>query len=80
MGAARVLEALAGLQQRLLADHAEPPHFLDAVLAVGDDPVAADELRRHAAGVGDRDRVGEHVLVARRIGLVGDVGRVAPRR
>ncbi len=46
------------------------------MLAVGDDPVAADELRRDAAGVGHRDPIGEHVLVARRIRLVRDVRRV----
>src|SRR3982751_2735963 len=44
-GAARVLEALAGLQERLLADDARPFHLLHLMLGVGDDPVAADELR-----------------------------------
>ena len=65
-----------GLQQRLLADHAQPLHFLHVVVAVGDDPVAAHELRGDRAGVGDGDRVREHVLVARRVGLLGEVGRI----
>src|SRR5262249_27341927 len=39
--AARVLEALAGLQHRLLADDAEAFDFLHAMVAVGDVPVAA---------------------------------------
>ena len=45
-GAARVLEALAGLQERLLADDAGALDFLDLMLGVGDDPVAADRAAR----------------------------------
>ena len=47
--AGRVLEALARRELRLLADDARAAHFLHAVLAVGDDPVARQELRRDRA-------------------------------
>ena len=39
--AARVLERLAGLQDRLLADDADALHFLDALVRVDDHPVPA---------------------------------------
>src|SRR5574343_1543277 len=68
--AAGVLEALARLQQRLLADDAEAAHFLYLVVGVGDDPVARNQLGRHRADVLDGDRVGEHVAVVLRVGLV----------
>src|SRR5688572_14050375 len=78
--AAGVLEALTRLQQRLRADHAEPAHFLDDALGIGDDPVPADELRGDAPGVADGDGVGEDVAAGRLVGLVGEVlGRGAHR-
>ena len=74
-GAARVLEALARLQQRLRADHAEAAHLLHQALRVGDDPVAADELRGNGAGVVNRDRVCEDIAVRALVGLVREVLR-----
>ncbi|MNT43930.1 hypothetical protein D3C72_1804270 [compost metagenome] len=55
---------LARLEQRLVADHAQAGDFLRAVVAVGDDPVARDQLRRHLAGVVDGDGVGEGMAPA----------------
>ena len=72
--AAGVFEGLAG-RQRLLPDHAQPAHFLHALVAVGDDPVAADHLGRVFAGVGDANGIGEHELVLARIGLFGNEAR-----
>ena len=63
MRAAAVFEAFAGLEQRLLSDHAQALDLDDLVVGVGDDPMPADELRGNRAGVGDRDRVREDVLV-----------------
>ena len=45
-GAAGVFELLAGLQQRLMADHAQSAHFFDLVIGIGDDPVARNQLGR----------------------------------
>ena len=59
----------------LLPDHAQPAHFLHALVAVGDDPVAADHLGRVFAGVGDANGIGEHELVLARIGLFGNEAR-----
>jgi len=73
--ARRVLEALARREPRLLADDTGAPDFLHAVLAVGDDPVPRHEPRGDRADIGDPDRVAEHELVARRVRLLGDVGR-----
>src|SRR5438105_10714450 len=75
-GAARVLVALARLQQRLRADDAEAAYFLHEALRVGDDPMAADELRGDVALVTDGDGVGEDVTTVRLIGLVGEVLRL----
>ena len=70
-GAARVFEALARLQHRLLAHDPLPADFLDPLLGVGDDPVPADELRGDAAGVRLRDRVGELDVTLVRVRLFG---------
>jgi hypothetical protein len=58
-GAARVAEALAGHQVRLLADHALAAHLLHLAVRIGDEPVAAQQFRRHGAAIADRDRVGK---------------------
>jgi hypothetical protein len=58
-----------------MPDHAESLHFLHAIVAVRDDPVARDQLRRHFTRVADRQRVGKGVLVAVRVGLFGQVAR-----
>ena len=73
--AARVLKAFAGLQQRLRAHHAEPAHFLHKAFGIGNDPVPADQLRRNAAQVPDRDGVGEDVPSRAFVGLLGEVLR-----
>ena len=51
----------------------EPAHLLGVTQAVGDDPVARDQLRGHVATVANRDRVGERMLPFFRIGLFGQV-------
>src|SRR4030066_319864 len=71
--AAGIFEALAGFEQRLLAHHALPAHFLHMVVGIGDDPVTADELGGRAAEIGDGDGVGKHETVARLIGLLRQV-------
>ena len=40
-----------------MADDTQPIDFLHPAVAVLDHPVTADQLRRHRAGVGDRDGV-----------------------
>ena len=42
--AAGVLKTLAGLEQRLLANHTLSAYFLDMVIGIGDDPVATDQF------------------------------------
>src|SRR5690606_8446901 len=54
-----VLEALAGLEQRLLADDARTAHLLRLPVGVGDHPVAIQETYGLVAFVADRDRVEE---------------------
>src|SRR5215470_10214026 len=60
--AARILEALAGAEHRLLADHAFAPDLLPATRCIGDDPVSRAQLHRFLAGVGDHDGVGPEIL------------------
>src|SRR4029079_17989346 len=71
-GAAGVLEAFVGTEQWLLADHAGAAHLLNLVIGVGNDPMTAQQLRRHRAGVGDGNGIGKHVAAAFRVGLVRD--------
>src|SRR5690606_25414809 len=66
-------EACPGTQQRLLPDDAQPADFLGFLAAVGNDPVPADHLRRLLAVVGDAHRIGEHILLPGRIGLIRQV-------
>ena len=73
--AAGVFEALAGLEQRLCAHHPEAAHLLHQALRIGDDPVTADELRRDAAGVAQRDGVSEDVSARGFVRLLGEVLR-----
>src|SRR5450755_670179 len=77
---AGVLEALAGLQHGLVADHGQAAHFLDVAVGIADDPVARDQLAGHVAAVLDRDRVGERILAGIAVRLLrqmahGDAGR-----
>ena len=53
------MEAAPGLEDRLLTDDARPADLFDAGLAIGDDPVAADQLHRLVAEVLELDAVGE---------------------
>src|ERR1051325_3835143 len=61
------------MQRRRLADHAGTDDLLDVAVAVGDDPLAADELHALAAGVRDADVVGEEVVVLARLAALADV-------
>src|SRR6185369_17413794 len=49
--AAGVLERLARLEQRLLANDAQALDLFDLAQRVGDDPVARNQLGRHLAGI-----------------------------
>ena len=71
--AAGVLEGFAGLEQRLMTDHAQPLDLFGMAVGVADDPVARNQLRGHVAGVGDRDGIGKpiNVILGRR--LLGQV-------
>lgn len=71
--AARVLEAVARVQARLLPDDARTAHLFDVTVGVGDDPVAREQLREGLAHVRDAHRVGEDVVVVARRGLLRDV-------
>jgi ribulose-phosphate 3-epimerase len=75
-GPAGVFELLAGAEQRLIADHAETGHFLHGVLAIGDHPVAGNQLGGNRTRIADRDRVRERILPRGRIGLFGQVARL----
>ena len=59
---AGVAKALAGREQGLLTNHTLAMYFLHLAVAVGDDPVTADQLRGLAAGVADGDVIGEDVV------------------
>jgi hypothetical protein len=81
----RVLERLARRECRLLADDAWTADLVDVPRAVGDDPVAREQLDGLGAFVDDRDRIEEEPLVARRLGSFRRVSREdlhanAPRR
>src|SRR5450830_733647 len=60
-GAARVVELLARLQQRLVADGAQAAHLFHRVVRIRDDPVARNQLRASRARIDDANRVAEHV-------------------
>src|SRR5690606_3398689 len=68
-------EAFARPQQGLLADNAQTADLLRILGAVSDDPVPAHHLGRLLAAVGDAHRIGEHVLLLGRIGLIRQVLR-----
>jgi len=72
-GPAGVAEDLARLEVGLLAYDALTANLLDLAVGVGYQPVAVEQLRRGAAGVADRDRIGKHVAVCVRVGLIVDV-------
>src|SRR5579863_4273005 len=70
---AGVLAAIAATEDRLVADHPGPLHPLHLAIAIGDDPLAADQLHRLAVEVGDADAVGEEVVVLLRRAALGVV-------
>ena len=72
-GAAGVLKLLARFYQRLRADHAQSAHFLNLLFFIGDDPMAADQLRRHRTDVAYGDGVGKNIARNRLVRLLGDV-------
>src|SRR5262249_20197388 len=69
--AARVFEALPGLEHWLCADHAGAAHLLDVTDLVGDLPIARHELDGLSALVLDGDGVGPEELALFRLRLVG---------
>lgn len=73
LAAAGVLKALAGFEQWLVAYYAKTFDFTNFIVAVGDQPMAADQLRADAADVGDGDRVGEGKFTLLGHRLVGQV-------
>ena len=73
---ARVLECVSGAQVWLLADHSVALDFLHVAVAVGDDPVAREELRRNQSRVVNGDAVSKEVLVRGRIGAGRDERRL----
>lgn len=62
----------------MLADHAGAANFLGTAVAVGDDPVARQQLGRNLALVLDGHRVGEGETVLLRGGLFRKVAGVDP--
>ncbi len=75
--AAGVLETFLRGEYRLFADDPLSAHFLHVVEAVGNHPVAAEQLDCLRAEIGDGDGVGKCKPVAgfiRLVGLVGDAG------
>jgi len=61
-GAACIFKAFAGLKDRLFADHAFAPHFLNISRRIGDPPIARQKLHRFVAVVLDLDMVGPDVM------------------
>src|SRR5687768_1453674 len=53
--AAGVLEGLARLEQRLVADHAQALHLFHLARRIGNDPVARNQLGSKLAGIGARE-------------------------
>src|SRR5574344_1227854 len=72
-GAAGVAVFGAGRNHRLLADYAFAAHFLGFSIAIGDDPVAAEQLYRAVALVAHANVVGKYELVFGRLRVVGDI-------
>ena len=71
--AAGVFKCFSGREQGLLPHHAQSPDFLHALLAIGDDPVAADDLSGMLAFIGNAHRIGKHELFLARFGLFRQV-------
>lgn len=73
--AARVTKTLTGVQVRLFTDNTIATYFLDLAVGVSNDPVTAEQLRRHSAIVGNRDRISEYVSIGIRFRLIIDITR-----
>jgi hypothetical protein len=65
-----VLEALTGFENRLLANDSGALDLFDLAIAVGDDPVAREELNRLLAQILDGDRVEKEPVPRLRLGTV----------
>ena len=63
---------LARRQTRLLADYTDAVYLLHLVIGVGNDPMTADQLRRHQPGIDQTDFITERILVMHKIGLIRD--------
>lgn len=61
------------MQVRLLADHTVAAHFLDLAVRIRDEPATRQQLRGNLPLVADGDRVGEHVAVLFRLGLLLEI-------
>lgn len=75
-GAACIFKAVARLQERLLTHYSKTPHLLDASAPIRDNPMAADELSGHSAGIGKNDRIREYVAIKRLVRLFRKIGGV----
>ena len=58
----RVIEMLAWIEHRVLADDAGAAHFFDMAVGIGDDPVTALKLHSVGAAVGDANSICEEPL------------------
>ena len=73
---ARVLEFLPGRDHGLRADDTWTTHFLRLAAAIGDLPIARQELDSLGALVLDRDRVGPKIALLVRVGLIVEKRRL----
>lgn len=55
----RVIEVLAGVEDRMFADHSWSTNLFDLSVGIGDDPVSTLELHPFRSAIGDSDLVGE---------------------
>src|SRR5512135_1263475 len=74
--AAGVFVGLAGLQDRLLADHSRAPDFLHPPHGIGDAPMPAPQLYGLAAVILDPHVIGPDVMIVRGRGLVLEIERL----
>ena len=74
-GAAGVLKHLAGLQQGLVAHHAQAFDLLMQALGVIDVPSAGNQLRANVAGISNQHGIGEGIKAIFRRRLLGQVVR-----
>lgn len=68
-----VFKRFARRNQGLLAHNTQPADFLGTLFAIGDDPLAADDLYGLPAVIGDAHRVGKQKATFARFGLFGQI-------